>query len=128
MVIALSGDRGLCGGYNNFIIKKVCKEQDQDSICRPAHCSLAGLFYSRAAARQQAGAVPAAEYSWPDQSQQPIQDNALAAQAVLLSLGRFTFLVSLVIGIPCQAACVACFALARLAAGVLRTQTGTGYL
>lgn len=23
MVVCLTGDRGLCGGYNNFIIKKV---------------------------------------------------------------------------------------------------------
>jgi F0F1-type ATP synthase gamma subunit len=23
MLVVLSGDRGLCGGYNNFIIKKV---------------------------------------------------------------------------------------------------------
>jgi hypothetical protein len=24
LLVVLTGDRGLCGGYNNFIIKKVC--------------------------------------------------------------------------------------------------------
>ncbi len=24
LMVSITGDRGLCGGYNNFIIKKVC--------------------------------------------------------------------------------------------------------
>ncbi len=28
MLVVLSGDRGLCGGYNNFILKKVRGERD----------------------------------------------------------------------------------------------------
>ena len=24
LLVCVTGDRGLCGGYNNFIIKKVC--------------------------------------------------------------------------------------------------------
>lgn len=36
MLVVLTGDRGLCGGYNNFIIKKV----------RPA---MAGVAYRLAA-------------------------------------------------------------------------------
>jgi F0F1-type ATP synthase gamma subunit len=36
LLVVLSGDRGLCGGYNNFIIKKARAQRSARAPRRPA--------------------------------------------------------------------------------------------